>query len=94
MKFEQALSELRNGSKVAREGWNGKGMFIYLVEHSVVPFEKLRGNAAKHINKIVTGRNDAYIHAHIDMKTSDGKVLVGWNPSQFELLAEDWIIVD
>lgn len=94
MDFEQAQKELRRGSKVARKGWNGKGMFIYLVNSSIVSIENLRGNAAKHINKSVIGSDDVYIHSHIDMKTSDGKILVGWNPSQFEMFADDWYIVD
>ncbi len=32
MDFESALSLLKGGRKVAREGWNGKGMYIYLEE--------------------------------------------------------------
>jgi hypothetical protein len=30
MDFGKALEELKDGKKVAREGWNGKDMFIYL----------------------------------------------------------------
>ena len=28
----EAVTVMRSGFKVAREGWNGKGMFLYLVE--------------------------------------------------------------
>lgn len=31
MDFGQALTALKMGSKVQREGWNGKGMYLYLV---------------------------------------------------------------
>ena len=31
MKFGEALEELKKGVTVARDGWNGKGMFVYLV---------------------------------------------------------------
>ncbi len=30
--FSEALRKLKSGSRVAREGWNGKGMFIYKVD--------------------------------------------------------------
>lgn len=30
MDFGQALTQLRAGEKIAREGWNGKGMFLDL----------------------------------------------------------------
>lgn len=37
MDFGEALDELKNGSRVARNGWNGKGMFVEMQvpdEHS------------------------------------------------------------
>ena len=30
MNFGQALEELKNGRKIARQGWNGKGMWLNL----------------------------------------------------------------
>lgn len=35
MNFGQALEELKKGGRVAREGWNGKGMFLFLVPGTV-----------------------------------------------------------
>lgn len=32
MNFGKAIEELKNGNKVAREGWNGKGMYLVLIE--------------------------------------------------------------
>lgn len=32
MGFDKALVELKKGKLIAREGWNGKGMYIYLEE--------------------------------------------------------------
>ena len=34
MDFGQALEELKQGRRVARKGWNGKGMFLFLVPGS------------------------------------------------------------
>jgi Protein of unknown function (DUF2829) len=47
MNFGQALEALKQGKKVARRGWNGKGMFIYLVRGQEVPYESLRNEAKK-----------------------------------------------
>ena len=37
MNFGQALEQLKQGIKVAREGWNGKGMFLYYVPANKYP---------------------------------------------------------
>lgn len=95
MNFGQALEELKRGSKVSRQGWNGKGMFLYLVESSTVPIEQLRNEAAKHLDitkdsnrgKLVT------INSHIDMRAADGSIVIGWLASQTDMLANDWVVV-
>lgn len=94
MNFGQAIEALKSGKKVARDGWNGKGMFIYLVGGSIVPFEKLRNEAANHLNHENVPFDDVCINAHIDMKAADGTIVVGWLASQTDMLAEDWQIVD
>lgn len=94
MNFGQTIEAMKNGKKVARDGWNGKGMFIYLVEGGAVEYRNLRGNAAKHITNESTGKPfAACINSHIDMRTADGSVAVGWLASQADMLAEDWQIV-
>ena len=98
MDFGQALVALKNGEKVARKGWNGKGMFIYLVNEQKIPNDMLRNEADKHINgqyKTESSRRGrrTTINGHIDMKAADGSIVVGWLASQTDLLAEDWEIV-
>lgn len=93
MNFGQALDALKLGSKVAREGWNGKGMFIYLVNSSRPHAEELRGDCATHIRPLCGEDAVVRINAHIDMKASDDSIVVGWLASQTDMLAEDWVIV-
>jgi hypothetical protein len=83
MDFGRALVLLRNGFLVRRTGWNGKGMFLYLVKESefVVNREPLN-----HI--FDTGALIKY-NAHIDMKTADNSC-VPWLASQTDILATDW----
>lgn len=83
MNFEEALTALKKGSLVARAGWNGKSMFIFLVPGSV--FEV---NRPPLLGIYELGHRINY-HAHIDMKTADHKV-VPWLASQTDVLAEDW----
>ncbi|ODT88150.1 MAG: hypothetical protein ABS78_09460 [Phenylobacterium sp. SCN 70-31] len=85
MDFGMALAALKAGAMVARAGWNGKGMFLFLV-----PGSRFRVNRAPLLGIYDEGTEIEY-HAHIDMKTAQGYV-VPWLASQADLLAEDWIL--
>jgi len=37
MNFGQAIEALKQGKKVTRTGWNGKGMFLYYVPAAEYP---------------------------------------------------------
>ena len=41
MNFGQALEALKNGEKVARKGWNGKGMYVKLDKGGDYEFSEL-----------------------------------------------------
>ena len=87
MNFGSALQALKHGQKVAREGWNGKGMFLFLVSGSV-----FKVNRAPLWGIYPEGTEINY-RPHIDMKTVDGEI-VPWVASQTDLLADDWCIVE
>lgn len=75
--FGQALDHLKEGDRVSRAGWNGKDMWLKLVEgYQVGP------------DKHVLGRR---LLPWIGMKTADGS-FVPWLASQTDLLAEDWVL--
>ena len=92
--FGEALNALKTGLPVTREGWNGKDMFISLSG-------KLEGNPVKADN-FWSESNRAYAKTQpnqelvvlpcITMKLSSGRVFMGWQPSQLDILAEDWSI--
>jgi len=86
MNFGQALEALKEGRKVAREGWNGKGMFLFLV-----PGSTFQVNRPPLLGIYEEGTTINYC-PHIDMKTADEKV-VPWLASQTDVLAEDWTLV-
>lgn len=95
MNFGQALDHLKNGHKLARYGWNGKQMFIYLVKQSVIDIESLKNEASIHLeaSKESNQGKTVIINSHIDMKSADGSIVVGWLASQTDMLATDWVLV-
>jgi len=86
MKFYEVLKSVMEGNKAYRKGWNGKNMFIYLENGSVIPKSKVNNDTLRFslTDKEVT------INPHIDLKNSKGELQVGWSPSQEDLLADDW----
>jgi hypothetical protein len=79
--FGDALRLLKAGMKVARDGWNGKNMWLILI-----PADKWSTSICpSHVD-------NAHRLPWIGMKTVDGG-LVPWLASQTDLLSEDWIIV-
>ena len=85
MDFGQALVLLKSGFRMAREGWNGKEMFVFLVQGSTFTV-----NRAPLLGIYDAGTQVTY-QAHVDMKTADDTV-VPWLCSQSDMLAEDWTV--
>lgn len=91
--FGLAIEAMNKGKKVARKGWNGKGMFIYIQDGTRCDTEDLRCSAVRDYCKSRVIQH-VQINPHIDMKAADGSLVIGWTPSQIDMLAEDWIIVE
>lgn len=85
--FGEALQLLKHGSRVSRLGWNGKQMFLFLVQGS-----RFNVNRPPLLGIYPEGTEISY-RPHIDMQTANGEI-VPWVASQSDLLMEDWIIVD
>jgi hypothetical protein len=89
MDFSLALFALRRGRKIARAGWNGKGMYLYLVGAGRYPPSTPAGRA------IAAGQPDGLVpyRPYIAMLTVDREV-VPWVASQSDLLCNDWVEVE
>lgn len=89
--FGIAIDLLERGVKVARTGWNGRGMWLSYSPGAVdLPAEHYwsennRDFAIKNGGKATT-------LPYITMKTADNEI-VPWAASQTDLLAKDWVIV-
>lgn len=106
--FGQAIEALKQGKRVAREGWNGKGMFIFQR-----PADELKVGFI--INNVQTlpqsvkdffkaedekekpseqGLTKVKFCSYLCMCAADGSIVNGWLASQTDILAEDWVILD
>ena len=93
LNFGDAIQALKDGQRVAREGWNGKGMWLALsVGNPSLP----AANFWNPHNKAFAEQNggQAEVLSVITMKTADDKILMGWLASQTDMLSEDWCILD
>lgn len=85
MTFGDALEALKDGERVARKGWNGKNMYVFLAHEAdfvtdadLSAFDQLEVEVA-----------DMLV-----MKTAQDTFQPGWLASQADMLAEDWYIVE
>jgi hypothetical protein len=91
MTFGLALEALKKGQKVARKGWNGKGMWLVLVPGTPVIYPTPDTPYGK------AGVTECEILPHIDMWTTNAHgrraMLPGWLASQTDMLSEDWEVI-
>lgn len=87
--FGDAIELLKKGKKVARIGWNGKGMWLVLAYPS---YTDGRMSEVIKFNCVFKGV-ESHLENFIAMKTCDNK-LVTWLASQTDMLSEDWVIVE
>ena len=90
-----AVAALKDGRRVARQGWNGKGMFLTLITPGEHDEDSL---LLEYANGIHVGLDDAVRELKVDpciaMKTAGNTLQPGWLASQADLLAEDWVVLD
>lgn len=85
MTFGLATEAAKKGLKVARLGWNGAGMYAYIVPAASYP-------AQTEVAKAQFGEMVPY-RSYWALKTAQNDVAT-WAPSGSDSLAEDWVIVD
>lgn len=96
LNFGQALELLKNGKRVARTGWNGEGMFLWLKEATMIKAEwckdALLKNLVEENGGEILGLGTICMYTH----DSSGRkaILTGWQASQTDMLSEDWFEVD
>ena len=75
--FGEAIKYLKRGMKVARKGWNGKGMYLFLAD-------------GEDLTSLFSVGNFKCISS-VCLKTAQNNICVGWVASQADMFAEDWV---
>ena len=93
LNFGLALEALKKGHRIARTGWNGKGMFLFLLTGGTVPKTAIHDPKLREVIDSKTEGDTFEALPTIRMWTADNKVLTGWLASQTDMLSEDWEIL-
>ena len=86
MSFGQAVEAAKKGLKISRAGWNGLGMFAYIVPANKYP-------AQTEMIKGVFENDMVPYREYWALKTAQNDVAM-WAPSGSDSLANDWVIVE
>lgn len=95
--FGSALDKLKEGLKLQRAGWNGKGQFVAVMPSlSLQPHNcpdnvaKVNARTAKHIGE----DTPLMCMPYLALFNAQQQWQPGWVPSQGDLFAEDWQVVE
>lgn len=86
MSFGMAIEAAKRGLKVARSGWNGAGMFAYIVPANAYPAQ------TDAVKGVFDGDMVPY-REYWALKTAQNDIAT-WSPSGSDSLAVDWCIVE
>ena len=85
LNFGLALEAAKMGKRIARKGWNGKGMYVFLAHgmdfHTDADLSELDDQDVEVLDCLV-------------MRTATGAFCPGWLASQTDMLADDWMITE
>ena len=97
MTFSQALEAAKIGEKIQRAGWNGANQFVVMMGALYLPPFNTQGTDRK-----VNDRTAKWIgedtpldsQPYFALKNAQNKWQPGWVPSQGDIFAEDWQVVE
>ena len=104
--FSTALALLKQGERIQRAGWNGKGMYLWLnkgsFDHELLGFARGDNPQAGHpstmdgisLGLFESGDVGTVTRLpNINMRAASGSTVTGWLASQTDMLADDWQVV-
>lgn len=103
MNFGQAVSALKEGKRVQREGWNGKGLFVFMqvpsiIGKDIVPkMQSLPQSVKDEFMRRFANESEQLDAIYYDNQlalVNTSNLITGWAPSVSDSLAEDWVVLD
>ena len=88
MNFGEAINSLKEGCFVSRSGWNPGGMFVFFG----VPKVEINHDNGHSVSSVDPAELFAikYSSPVMCLKDDKNKIVVGWTPSQKDMLEDDW----
>jgi hypothetical protein len=86
--FSTALDCVKGGQKISRDGWNGRGMYVVLMQG--YPKGVTANKETQAVHNLKEGEK-IEIQPYLVIRNVNGSVS-NWVPSINDLLAEDWIV--
>ena len=106
MSFGKAIKALKEGKRVQRSGWNGKGLFVFMqvpadIDINIVPKMQSLPQSVKDefVKRYENPENEVPVFQSIKYRNQLAIVypdnsIYGWVASPSDILSEDWIILD
>ena len=94
MKFGEAIEKAYEGKKIARHGWNGKGMYVYLTEGRGIPTDEWVARLpSQELTEAEKKLGYVIVKPHLDMMNTQGERIIGWLASHMDIMSDDWYVV-
>lgn len=85
MNFGLAIEAVKKGLRIARAGWNGKDMYVFLSDcldiHTIADLSEFEDQDVEMCGILV-------------LRTAQRTLQPGWLATQSDILADDWYIVE
>ncbi len=101
--FGEAIEALNQGKRIQREGWNGKGLFVFkqvpaTIGKEIVPKmqslpQSVKDEFERRFND-TSAQIDAIYYDNQMAIVNSSNLINGWVASSSDTLATDWIILD
>ena len=103
MNFGQAIEALKEGKRVQRTGWNGKGLFVFMqvpstINREIVPkMQSLPQSVKDEFERRFNDPNEQIDAIYYDNQlalVNPSNLITGWAASVSDSLANDWVVLD
>ena len=94
MRFGEAIEKAREGMRIARHGWFGTGMYVYMTNaHTVAAESWVEKMPSQKLTEEEKRDGGVLIESHLDMMTARGARVIGWTPTNADILSIDWYVL-
>ena len=96
LSFGEAISAAKEGKRISRDGWNGKGMFVFMQVPSEVPENIIpkMSSLPNDVKAELIRRGGSIRYQNQLAMVYPNNNIYGWVASPSDCLESDWCILD